>query len=210
MMDRREALRKLAAATATASFLGWDPEPMLAGLLEHGGHAPAPHHHMPRTPYRFQTLDTRQRATVAALAEMIIPTTDTPGAKDAAIDEFADIILSEWSNDAEKQSFLDGLTALDATVMQQFGKPFVDATPEQRLEQLTAMDAGLTAARAARQAWRRDSGAPQPPDYRQLFFHQIRSLTVSGYYASEAGYTKERKQVLIPGVYKPCMPMAGA
>lgn len=182
---------------------------MLAGLLEHGTHAA---HSKPTAPsfYRFRALDAHQRATVAELAEMIIPTTDTPGANDAAIDEFADIILSEWSTDEERSSFLSGLEALDTRAAMAHGGTFIALPPARRTALLTSMDAELTAARDARGAWRRESGTPRPPDHRELFFHQIRSLTVSGYYSSEAGYTKERKQVLIPGIYKACMPLAEA
>lgn len=208
MIDRREALRRLGAATLATSFISWEPHDLLAAMREHADDAHDGHSgmRMSRSPYRYQTLDAHQRATIATLAEMIIPTTETPGARDAGIDEFADIILSEWSSDGEKKSFLDGLAALDERAMKECSKAFLDATPAQRTQLLTEMDAELTAARTARRAWKRESGTTRPPDYRQLFFHQIRSLTVSGYYSSEAGYKRERKQVLIPGVYKPCMP----
>jgi hypothetical protein len=142
------------------------------------------------------------------MAEMIIPTTETPGAKAAAIDEFADIILTEWSSDTEKVAWLDGLAAVDAEAQREFGTTFVSASAAQRLHLMTRWDAELTSVRTARQAWRRDSGAAQPPDHRRLFFHQFRSFTVSGYYSSEAGYTRERKASIIPGIYKPCMPVA--
>ena len=165
MLDRREALRRLGAATVATGFLAWDPEDLLSGLLEqgehdgHGAHETAPARARParRTAYRFQTLDAHQRATVAELAEMIIPTTETPGAKSAAIDEFADIILTEWSTEAERTEFIAGLAALDAQAMQWFGQPFVRAMAPQRTQLLTTLDAELTVARSARQAWRRAS-----------------------------------------------------
>lgn len=217
MIDRRAALRRMAAAGAAAGFLTWEPEELLAALRAHAGEGhggddgrrmvrPRP----PRTRHQFHTLNTHQRATIALLAEMIIPTTDTPGAKDAAIDEFADIILSEWSSEQEKAEWLAGLAAVDSAAQREFGCNFHDASAEQRTRLMAAWDAELTAARNARQAWRRGSGAPQPPDHRRLFFHQIRSLTVSGYYSSEAGYKKERKGALIPGIYRPCMPVSEA
>jgi hypothetical protein len=208
MIDRREALRRFGAATLASSLISLDADDLLAGLTEHGSHA-APIG-LQRTTYRFQTLDAHQRKTIVVLAEMIIPTTETPGAKDAAIDEFADIILTEWSSDQEKKQWIDGLAAIDAESQKEFGKSFLDATAAQRLQLMTKWDAELTAARDARRAWRRDSGTAQPPDHRRLFFHQLRSFTVSGYYSSEVGYTKERKAVLIPGIYKACMPMSDA
>jgi hypothetical protein len=207
MIERREAIRRLAAAGAAgAGILGLEPSELLAALGE-------PHTHvapLTRTRYRFAILTPHQRQTIVTLAEMIIPTTETPGAKDAGIDEFADVLVAEWFNEGERNAFMEGLLALDATATQKFGKTFVAAAPAQRTEQLTAMADEWKVMRDARLAWRRESGSPQPADHRRTFFHQFRSLTVSGYYSSEAGYTKERKAALIPGIYKPCMPASEA
>lgn len=211
VVDRREALRRLASATTAASFVSWDADEMLAGLREHGAHGEHGRHQpaaLRRSAYRFQTLSAHQRATIVEMAEMIIPTTETPGARSAGIDEFADIILSEWSSETEKSAWIDGLAAVDAQAQAEFGKTFLAASPSERVLLMTRWDTELTTARAARNAWRRDSGTPQPPNHRNLFFHQFRSFTVSGYYSSEAGYTKERKASIIPGIYKPCMPVA--
>jgi len=204
-MNRRAALRALAAATATTSFLTWEAEDLLAGLREHA-HTPRRPARRPQPAYRFRTLDPHQRATVAELAEMILPATDTPGAKAAKVDEFVDLILTEWSRDEERAEFLAGLAELDVRAVRAFGKTFVSGTSEERAALLTALDAELTATRTRRRAWRRESGEPQPPDHRRLFFHQMRALTVSGYYSSEVGYTLERRQSIVPGIYRPCMP----
>jgi hypothetical protein len=211
MTDRREALRLLGLATAAVSFIGWDPDELIAGIHEHASHAgQGPQPLRKAGPYTFRTLDARQRETVAELSEMIIPATDTPGAKAAKVDEFIDIILTEWSTDGEKAEFLAGLAAFDMRATQAFGAPFVRCTVAERAQLLTEMDAELSAARTARRAWRRDSGQPQPPDHRKLFFHQARSLTVSGYYSSEPGYKLERKQSILPGIYTACMPAGEA
>ena len=211
MTDRREALRLLGMATAAVSFIGWDPDVLIAGIREHARHAgqgPAP---LRRAgPYVFRTLDPQQREAVAELTEMIIPAADTPGARAVKVDEFIDVILTEWSTDAERTEFLAGLEALERKATGAFGAPFVRCTPAQRAQLLTELDAELSATRTARQAWRRGSGEPPPADHRRLFFHQVRSLTVSGYYSSEPGYKLERKQVIVPGIYKPCMPAEDA
>jgi len=203
-MERREALRLLAAAALAPSFLRWEPEALIDGLRSHLGResksaAPAGN-------YRFQALDEHQRAMVTEISEMIIPATDTPGAKAMHVEEFIDLILAEWSTDAERAAFLEGLSALDAASMQAYGRGFLDASAEQRTALLRRLDDELTAARAARKAWKAGSG-PKPPDHTKLFWHQIRSLTVTGYYTTEFGYTVERQRVLIPGVWKACTPI---
>ena len=210
MTDRREALRLLGLATAAVSFVGWDLDHLIAGIHQHAAQAgKAPQPLTLGGPYKFRTLSAVQRETISELTEAIIPATDTPGAKDAKVDEFIDIILTEWSTAEEKAEFLTGLAAFDAHCVQDFGQRFARCTRQQRTEFLVEADTELTSARAARRAWREGNG-PRPADHRKLFFHQIRSLTVSGYYSSQPGYTKERKQALIPGIYKPCMPAAEA
>jgi hypothetical protein len=207
MLERREAIRRLVAAGAAgAGILGLEPAELLAALGEPHVHVAPPK----RSRHRFAVLTPHQRQTIVTLAELIIPTTETPGAKDAGIDEFADILVAEWFNEGERNAFLEGLLALDAAATQKFGAMFVACTPAQRTEIVKGMADEWKVMRDTRQAWRRDSGTPQPADHRRTFFHQFRSLTVSGYYSSEAGYTKERKASLIPGIYKPCMPTSEA
>ena len=205
-MDRREALRLLGAATIAPRFLHWEPDALIDGMREHMAHARRPHPARPTGPYRFQALDAHQQSTIAELSDMIIPATDTPGAKAGKVDEFIDIILAEWSTDAERAAFLNGIADLDAAVMAQFKCLFVDASADQRAVVLRAFDDQLTAARASRRAWK-PGEFPEPPDHRQLFWHHMRSLTVSGYYSSEVGYKLERKNVQIPGIYRACLPL---
>ena len=204
-MERREALRLLAAAALAPSFLRWEPEALIDGLRAHLGHERSVV--APRAgPYRFKALDDHQRATVTEVSEMIIPATDTPGAKGVHVDEFIDLILADWCTDKERADFLAGLAALDAASTQAYECAFVDATTEQRTVLLRRLDDELTAARARRKAWKLGFG-PKPPDHTKLFWHQMRSLTVTGYYTSEIGYTVERQSVLIPGIWKACTPI---
>jgi len=196
-MQRRDALRVLAGAVIAPGFLRWEPERFIAALRPHLGGAPA------AGDYQFRALDERQRAMVDEISEMIIPATDTPGARAVHVDEFTDLILAEWSSDKERADFLAGLAALDAASQAAYQVPFMSATPAQRAEQLARLDAELTAARTVSKAWKQGMG-PKPPDHTKLFWHQIRSLTVTGYYTSEVGFTVEARNVIIPGVWQAC------
>lgn len=210
MIDRREALRLLGSATLATSFIGWDPEVLIAGIHHHAAQGSSGQQPLAKAgPYKFKTLSAAQRDLVSELTECIIPATETPGAKAARVDEFIDIILTDWSTPEEKTEFLAGLTAFDAKCTDEFGQRFAKCTAPQRIEYLVELDNELTLARNARRDWRPENGM-RPADHRKLFFHQVRSLTVSGYYSSEPGYTKERKAVLIPGIYKACAPVEGA
>ena len=62
----------------------------------------------PAAGYALRTLDAHQNDTVVAMIDQIIPATETPGAKGARVNEFMDVILTEWANDKERRSFLSG------------------------------------------------------------------------------------------------------
>ncbi len=154
----------------------------------------------------LRTLDAHQNATVTAMSEGIIPQTETPGAKGAKVNEFIDVILTDWATDAERQRFLAGLAAVDERSNKLFGKSFVDSSPDQQNALLQAMD----------DEWVRSEYGPKPPRTgyadrdRQLdgnFFGVFKRITLVGYYTSEIGFTQELKKVIIPGSYHGCQPV---
>ncbi len=67
----------------------------------------------PASGYALRTLDPHQNELVVAMIDQIIPATDTPGAKGARVNEFIDVILTEWANDEERRNFLSGLADVD-------------------------------------------------------------------------------------------------
>jgi len=190
-MHRREMLRMLAAGAALPA-LSTD---MFA--LFRGAH--------PADGYALRTLNPHQNATVVAMIDQIIPETDTPGAKGARVNEFIDVILTEWANDIERKNFLDGLAGVDKKSNELFAKDFADALPAQQLTLLRAMDEAAAFAAINR--------PPRPPDYedhdRQLegdFFSVFKNITLHGYYTSEIGFTQELKLQIIPGAQHGCVP----
>src|ERR1700740_1144902 len=96
-MERREAL-KLLAATAALPLLSRDAFSLFRAV----------HEQLPETA-ALKTLDPHQNATVIAVSELIIPQTETPGAKAARVNEFIDVILTDWYDDQERSIFLNGL-----------------------------------------------------------------------------------------------------
>jgi hypothetical protein len=115
-MHRREVLRLLAAG----SLLQLAPSHLFAVLREA--------HSLIQSQGSLRSLNAHQHATVQAMAEMIIPRTDTPGASDVGAAEFIDLILTEWYEDAERTRFLSGLADVDSRSQSLFGKDFVDGS----------------------------------------------------------------------------------
>lgn len=177
-ISRRSALRGLAAgAGATATAVWLDRLTLLA-------QDPAMHTHVAAAasaqaaaaPFTPKVLTRAQLETVATLAELIIPTTETPGARAALVDRFVDNVMAN-ARPADKERFLTGLAWMDTRSGALYGKPFAGATPEQQTELLTKL------APESGHAAEDEPGAP--------FFKAIKGLTVSGYYTTQIGLMQE-------------------
>lgn len=184
--------------------------------------------------WRAGTLTAEQTELVAAIADHIIPATDTPGARAAGVHRFIDAVLTSYYKDGERTRFVDGLAQVDARARQAHGKPFLEATAGQQLALLTAMDAesyppprvleraeplNTERARMRDSLARASSTGPTVTDpsraatgdatraqaERGWFFRRMKELTLLGYYTSEAGATKELR-VNPMGVYRGDIP----
>ena len=69
-------------------------------------------------------LSDHQNETLLVLSDVIIPETDTPGAKAALVNRFIDLLLAAEARDVQ-QSFLNSLAYLDASARTSFGDAFV-------------------------------------------------------------------------------------
>ena len=192
-MQRRNALKLLASAAAIP-LLSRDVVAMFRAAYQD----------LPATP-AFRTLDPHQNATVTTFAEMIIPKTDTPGATDARVSEFIDVILTDWCATDEKKVFLDGLADVDARSQKKFGKDFVDCSPQQQTKILGDLDANLTSSFKDVADPARRKRMTRPPD--KSFFFMMKQLTLVGYYTSEVGFEDELHEEIIPSDHAGCAPM---
>ena len=87
--------------------------------------------------YAYQTLSEPQQRTLAALVERIIPATDTPGAAEAGVPQFVDLMLTDWYAPEERDGFLAGLDDIDRQVD---GESFVALIPEEQARFVAALD----------------------------------------------------------------------
>jgi gluconate 2-dehydrogenase gamma chain len=126
-----------------------------------------------------------QRSVVAAIAETIIPRTDTPGAIDAGVPRFIELMLADWCNDQERDVFQRGLLQLDQHTRGEYGKRFDELDGQTRLEILESLEE-----EASDSAWyqmgniRRDFISDAP------FICQVKEFTVWGFFTSEEGGTQ--------------------
>lgn len=168
-IERREVLRALSLAASAAlspHFCRW----VYAGSEHPAAHAgetsPA------RTgPYQPQFFSAGEYAAVAALTERILPTDETPGAREAGVSEFVDFIVA--SDPTIQERFRKGLVWVDARARASHGgKDFASLSADEQ--------DGILATMA-------ESAAGQAKDEGAAFFALIRQYTVMGFYTSKVG-----------------------
>ena len=120
--------------------------------------------------------DEHQNQTVIALTEIMIPQTDTPGAKAALVNRYIDLVLNEEDSDVQK-SAIEGLAWIDGRSLKLHGKPFIQLASDQQTALLTPLA---------------DPANRNPEDQPGVrFFNDFKDLTIFGYYTSQPGLERE-------------------
>lgn len=174
-MNRREFLECAAVLAAGASVLpsSW------AMNHEQQAFLAAQPDYIDRHPLSFFT--EAQRAAVTAVAEQIIPATDTPGAIAAGAPRFIELMTANWFNDTERALFMDGLTDLQQRANGDFsGLPA--AKQLLLLEQLEEESGDA--------AWFQIGNVTRLWDDTAPFICQVKELTVLGFMLSDVGSTQ--------------------
>lgn len=123
-------------------------------------------------------LDEREREILAAISERMIPATDTPGAIEAGVPQFVELILSDWHTAEERRPVLEGMAQLDADCEAAYGTAFAACSVAEQTQALAATEGSS-------------------------MFTMLKSLVVNGYFTSEAGAsTLPGGGNPMPGVYR--------
>jgi hypothetical protein len=157
-MDRRNLLQ-LAAVTAPGSALA-----QVSTLAD----------------WKPELFDAHQNETVIALSELIIPATDTPGAKAALVNRWMDRLLAAGPQE-QRDAFISGLGWLDGHAISRHRKPFVRLTEAEQVAILKELDGG------------EGPGAQ--------FFRMAKALTSRLYYGTEIGMRELNKGGRVPSSY---------
>jgi gluconate 2-dehydrogenase gamma chain len=186
LIDRREALRKTALLMGAAVSAS-----ALTGILQ-GCKA------TPELTYAPQFFTEDQARIVMEVAEIIIPKTDTPGAKDAGVPGFIDLMLKDCYKKEDQDRFLAGITTFDEEAKKAYGDSFIYCKPEQQVELVTKTHAAALAE------------AKENREAKRPFILMAKELTLLGFFTSEPGATQVLQYVAVPGSYKGCIPLAEA
>ena len=138
----------------------------------------------PKADWTPSVFDDHQNQTVIALSDLIIPATDTPGAKAAQVNRYIDLFLRD-GKDTERVRFLEGLNWLDGYALRLHGHSFVACEPAQQIAILEALDTGK---------------APDlNPGHR--FFRMVKGFTTRVYYSTRIGYEEMNKGGRVPATF---------
>ena len=207
-MDRRELLKMIALVTGGAVIGG---ELFLAGCKNPPAIGGATF-----TPDDISFLD--------EVAEIIIPTTKSPGAKTAKVGQFMTVMVNDCYDDTDQKIFHDGIKKLDEASNAKYNTSFMSLTPEQRHDLIVQIDKDAKAfQKKADDAYNalsveekrdltiqqnKEGKDPKAPEKRKdpnYYFVMMKQLTLLGYFTSKEGATQALRYVAVPGRYDGCI-----
>jgi hypothetical protein len=215
MITRRQAVLRVTA--------------LLGGVALIGGNALITGCRAEKTPATGEPFTNDEVAYLDEIADTILPTTSTPGAKAAKTGAFMALMVRDTYSPEDEKIFREGMKKLDqASRDKNGGKSFMEATPEQRLALLETLDKEQFDYSEKRKAEAKKKSdeflsekqqgkpAPQSTQATQIvdeppnkYFRMMKELALLGYFTSEIGMTQAQRYVESPGRYDPCIPYDG-
>jgi len=217
MITRREAVLRVSALLGGAALIGGSA--LITGCRDESGEKAAATF-APFTPDEIAFLD--------EVADTILPTTSTPGAKAAQTGAFMALIVTDSYKAEDQKAFRDGMKALDERSREMNKAAFMEANPQQRLSLLEVLDREQKtdtdkrgeeqkkkeaekflsdqrkeAATDATDAAAAPAITADPPRH---YFRMMKELALLGYFTSEIGATQALRYIESPGRYDPCVP----
>jgi hypothetical protein len=135
-------------------------------------------------------LDDNQLALVKRAVDIIIPSTDTPGAAEAGVHRFIDMMMADWANEGSRDTLTRAIADIEVSARQAFDQPFIELQKDQQQRLLETIDSDTRG--------KSDSQSP---------FGMFKQLTIFGYYTSEIGASVELRFNPVPGAFTGCVPL---
>lgn len=173
-MKRRTVFKHLAAATAAAWILpGCISDPKKVSLALN---------HLQVTGEEEELL--------GDIADVMIPVTDTPGARTVQAHLFTLVMVDDCLSKAEQEKFLKGMRGFPAELKSLTGKAFSSASSDERLEMLTTLEGRRVAL----------------SEEVRTFYDTTRNYILQGYTSSQHFMTDIKPYQLVPGPhYRGCV-----
>jgi len=189
-MDRRSALKKAGVLAGSAVAI-----PSFFSLLQ----SCKSENRLGWQPLFFTESEAK---TIAAILDMILPRTDTPGALDVKSDIFIDKVIAKTYDEEAQAKMRTEIAAFNSDCEKNFGNAFVELNPADREKVLQAAE--KNSGKFSPGVWGTAVGKQEPIG----FYRSIKSMAIWAYFTSE----EIGKNVLaydpIPGTYEPCIPLS--
>lgn len=168
---------------------------------------------------RAKLFSADQESLITEIAEVIMPETDTPGAKAAGVGPFIAMMLRDCYPDDVQKTFVEGLEEVNKLSVSGHGNVFMNLGIPERNAVLKQIAGNTIKLKKADKEKERNDAAKNNnyPEKQKIkskgtstggksyFFELIRELTILGYFTSEAGATKAAAYLPVPGRYDGCV-----
>jgi len=134
---------------------------------------------------------------LSALAETIIPKTDTPGAKEAGVGPYLLDMVKDCTDRKTQNKFIDGLKELEHYSDSQFSKTYETCSPEEQVKIMKHFQ-------EKGKPYNGIIGKAQNKFLGKSFFTTLKEYTVMGYCSSQLGATQGLAYLAVPGPYLGC------
>lgn len=182
-MKRREAIKN------TALLMGGLLSTSTFSIIMEGCSSPAQKIHIGKA----KEFTEGEKDMITAMANQIIPDTDTPGAVKAGVPEFIIGMIQDTFPEEDQNNFHTGLKTFDSWCNDQNGNDFTQLSNDQQEEAVRALDELIL--------------GPNTEGSEDLsFYRTFKELTLLGFFTSKTGATETLRYVQIPGDYKGCIP----
>ncbi|WP_294135335.1 gluconate 2-dehydrogenase subunit 3 family protein [Sphingobium sp.] len=188
-LDRRSLIQQMLALAGAGAAVGFSP----AALAKAAARA---------KPYLSPT----HFALVTAVADTIIPRTDTPGAIDAGVPATFDALIANWASPDRRQQLSQALSEIDALAHEKKGMGFAQLSATERLALLTPYDVEALQV-VPSPAGGRGLSMMRGPTFANPGYGKLKELIVILYYISETGLTHELTYDHTPGEWLPSIPV---
>jgi hypothetical protein len=140
-----------------------------------------------------------QEELLAEITETIIPSAETPGAKDLKLHQFVLRMVDDCFEHEQQEHFLIGLSAFDEMAEKKMGDSFMDLNNEQRESVLKELE-----------VIKNGENKEEKEQSINQFYSMLKNLTVQGYVTSEYVMTSQLYYNMTPGEFKGCVEVKDA
>ena len=189
-MDRRSALKKAGVLAGSAVAI-----PSFFSLLQ----SCKSETRLGWQPLFFTEIEAK---TIAAILDMILPRTDTPGALDVKSDIFIDKVIAKTYDEEAQAKMRSEIAAFNSECEKNYGNTFIELNASDREKVLQAAE--KNSGKFSPGVWGTAVGKQETIG----FYRSIKSMAIWSYFSSE----EIGKNVLaydpVPGTFEPCIPLS--